>query len=99
MTYRCACSRPCCGKETVTHRSSACAAALALVALGTLPRCCGAEEARAAIRGPSAESRDRLSADGLLGALSFTAGREPITLSADALEFDYRSRVLTYKGG
>jgi lipopolysaccharide export system protein LptA len=34
----------------------------------------------------------------LLSALSFSGRREPITVTADALEFDYRSRLLTYKG-
>jgi lipopolysaccharide export system protein LptA len=34
----------------------------------------------------------------LLGALSFSSSREPISVSADALEFDYKTRVLTYKG-
>ncbi len=35
---------------------------------------------------------------GMLGGLSFTANREPIAVSADTMEFDYRTRVLTYKG-
>jgi lipopolysaccharide export system protein LptA len=34
----------------------------------------------------------------LLDALSFSSKRDPISVSADALEFDYRTRVLTYKG-
>jgi len=34
----------------------------------------------------------------LLSALSFSTRREPIAVTADALEFDYRSRLLTYKG-
>ena len=37
--------------------------------------------------------------DPLLGALSLGSSREPISVSADRLEFDYRTRVLTYKGG
>lgn len=34
----------------------------------------------------------------LLSALSFSARREPIAVTADTLEFDYRARLLTYKG-
>lgn len=56
-----------------------------------------AEEARAAIR--PADQRPQPNADPLLGALSFGTSREPITINSDALEFDYRSRVLTYTGG
>ncbi|MBI3785644.1 MAG: lipopolysaccharide transport periplasmic protein LptA [Deltaproteobacteria bacterium] len=47
---------------------------------------------------PVAASTKAASPDNLLGALSFTAGREPISVSANGLEFDYRGRVLTYKG-
>lgn len=36
--------------------------------------------------------------DSLLQGLSFTRSKEPVTITADALEFDYRSRVLTYRG-
>ena len=55
------------------------------------------EEARAATRTP-AEKAAVSSPDGFLGALSFTSGREPIAVTANALEFDYRAHVLTYKG-
>jgi len=34
----------------------------------------------------------------LLGSFSFTSKREPISITSDALEFDYRSRVLKYLG-
>jgi len=34
-----------------------------------------------------------------LAGFSFTSKREPISVNADAMEFDYRSRVLTYRGG
>ncbi len=34
----------------------------------------------------------------LLSAMSFSAHREPISVTADSLEFDYRSHLLTYKG-
>lgn len=65
--------------------------------IGLFPRCSRAEEARAATRPP--DGRAAPNADPLLGALSFGSSREPITINSDALEFDYRSRVLTYKGG
>ena len=35
---------------------------------------------------------------GVLQGLSFTKSKEPVSITADALEFDYRSRVLTYRG-
>lgn len=61
------------------------------------------EEAQAARLPPGGASASGASATpgsplGLLGGLSFTARREPISVSADAMEFDYRTRVLTYKG-
>lgn len=34
----------------------------------------------------------------VLGELSFTSGKDPISVAANGLEFDYQSRVLTYKG-
>lgn len=37
-------------------------------------------------------------ADSLLGSFSFAAQKEPIAVTADTLDFDYRSRVLTYTG-
>lgn len=36
--------------------------------------------------------------DPLLGALAFSAGREPISVTSDALDFDYKTRILTYRG-
>lgn len=36
--------------------------------------------------------------DGLLSSLSFTAERGPVTIEANRLEFDYRTRTLTYRG-
>lgn len=36
--------------------------------------------------------------DNVFGALSFTSGREPIAVSADGLEFDYKAGVITYRG-
>jgi lipopolysaccharide export system protein LptA len=63
-----------------------------------LARAVRAEEARAATHPPATAKSAVANPDSLLGALSFTAGHEPISLSADGLEFDYRARVLTYKG-
>ena len=45
---------------------------------------------------PAVESRD--ARNPFLGALSFSNKRDPIAITADALEFDYRARVLTYNG-
>jgi len=70
-----------------------------LIAVGVLARASAAEEAHAATRLPLAGTNSTPGPDSLLGGLSFTAGREPIAVSADALEFDYRSRVLKYTGG
>lgn len=58
-----------------------------------------AEEAEAATRGPSTADQADPGRNPLLGALSFTSSREPITVTADKLQFDYRERVLTYEGG
>ncbi len=52
-------------------------------------------EAQAAVTQPSA-SRD--SGDPLLGSLSFTSSDEPVEVTARSLEFDYRTRVLVYRG-
>jgi lipopolysaccharide export system protein LptA len=40
----------------------------------------------------------RVEPEGIFGSLSFTSGREPITVTSDGLEFDYKRRVLTYRG-
>lgn len=72
---------------------------LALAVLSLSASHSGGEEARAATRGAAEDARPDASGNTLLGALSFTSSQEPISLSADALEFDYRKRVLTYKGG
>jgi len=60
-------------------------------------RSCG-EEARAATRAPPADKPTPASPAAFLDSLTFTSTREPISVTADGLEFDYRSRVLTYKG-
>jgi lipopolysaccharide export system protein LptA len=54
-----------------------------------------AHEARAAEQ--KAGSRQQ-GGDPLFGRLAFTESREPVSVKADALEFDYQARVLTYKG-
>jgi lipopolysaccharide export system protein LptA len=69
-----------------------------LVSIGVLAGPSAAEPARAATRLPPAGTSSTPGPDSLLGALSFTAGRDPIAVSADAMEFDYHSRVLTYTG-
>jgi lipopolysaccharide export system protein LptA len=37
--------------------------------------------------------------DGLLGGFALGGGRGPVHIDADAMEFDYKSKVLTYRGG
>jgi lipopolysaccharide export system protein LptA len=72
--------------------------ALMLLAIGVAAAPSAGEEAQAATRVPAASTKPLPGPDSLLGALSFTANRDPIDVSADAMEFDYRSRVLTYTG-
>jgi lipopolysaccharide export system protein LptA len=74
------------------------AAVLALIAIGALARVSAAEEARASTHSPPAGSVAAAGPDTLLGALSFTSSREPIAVSADTLEVDYRARLLKYTG-
>jgi lipopolysaccharide export system protein LptA len=57
------------------------------------------QEAQAATRSPSPGAGVEAGHDSLLDALSFSSKRDPISVSADALEFDYRTHVLMYKGG
>jgi lipopolysaccharide export system protein LptA len=54
-----------------------------------------AEEARASVRKAAPASQ---ATDPLFGRFALAESREPVSVKADALEFDYRSRVLTYKG-
>src|SRR5262245_16565234 len=56
------------------------------------------QEARAAATRSERANNLGPSPDSILGGLSFTSRREPISVSADTLEFDYRKRVLIYKG-
>lgn len=48
---------------------------------------------RAGAAGPT----DQL--DGLLGGFALGGERGPVRIDADAMEFDYKTRVLTYRGG
>jgi lipopolysaccharide export system protein LptA len=56
------------------------------------------EEGRAVTRLPAVNKPSAPGPGSLLGALSFAASRDPISVSSDVMEFDYRARVLTYKG-
>jgi len=73
---------------------------LALVAVGTAAGRGGAEEAKASTQGQAGRtSRSTPNSDPFLGPLSFASkSRDPIFVNSDALEFDYQTRVLTYKG-
>jgi lipopolysaccharide export system protein LptA len=57
-----------------------------------------AQERRPATAEAAAGAAAPAAVDPLLGALSFGASQEPISVSADTLDFDYRTRVLTYRG-
>jgi lipopolysaccharide export system protein LptA len=70
---------------------------LAALSVAAAARVGVAEEARAANQ-PPARASVAGTQDPLLGALSFSSSREPISVSANALDFDYRTRVLTYRG-
>ena len=59
---------------------------------------CRAEEARAATHVPAVERQTIPNEPGFLAGFSFTSTREPISVTADGLEFNYRTRVLVYKG-
>jgi lipopolysaccharide export system protein LptA len=54
-------------------------------------------EAQAAVT-QTKPSSSTPSSDPLLGSLSFTSSDEPVEVTAASLEFDYRTRVLTYRG-
>ncbi len=69
-----------------------------MIAVAGIAHRSDAEEARAATRVPTAEHATA-AGDPLLGALSLGSSREPISVSADSLVFDNRTRVLTYNGG
>ncbi|MCK6554270.1 lipopolysaccharide transport periplasmic protein LptA [Candidatus Binatia bacterium] len=67
----------------------------ALAALLVVAAAVGAGRITAAQPEPSARPTPR---DPLLDALAFSSGREPIAVTSDALDFDYKTRVLTYRG-
>jgi len=69
------------------------------VAVGLVASRSTGQEAQAATRSASQGEGAQAGSDSLLDALSFSSKRDPISVSADALEFDYRTRVLMYKGG
>ena len=73
------------------------ALATALAVSSLAGRSSGGEEAQAAIRQTPKEVEP--GQDSLLNALSFSSKRDPISVAADGLEFDYRTHVLVYKGG
>ena len=72
---------------------------MAALALSLLARHSIAEEAQAATHQAAKQEGMASGQDSLLDALSFSSKRDPISVSSDGLEFDYRTRVITYKGG
>lgn len=93
------CSRRCSrSKEAPTRFSSAQPVLLLLLGVIGVARA-RAVDARAATHVPAAAEHAAPAAGTLLGGLSLDSRREPITVSADSLVFDNRTRVLTYSGG
>jgi lipopolysaccharide export system protein LptA len=78
--------------------SSTVIALLGLIAVGAVAVGNAGAEAGAATRNTPTRTGTPGEGDSLLKALSFGSSREPVAVTADALEFDYRSHVLTYKG-
>jgi len=72
---------------------------LAMAAVLALPTGGRASVAAAAESARSSPGLPDWSRGGLLGDFSLGSSREPIRISADMLEFDYKNRVLTYRGG
>lgn len=68
----------------------------AALALTFLPYAVVAESAAAAT--PHAAKAGGFPQDGLLGGLSLSSDRGPVTIEAKELEFDYRTQTLTYRG-
>jgi len=68
-------------------RGGAAALAIGLVAAATAAPAPGATADATALTG-----------DGLLARFALTAGRGPVTISSESLEFEYRTGVLTYRG-
>ena len=67
-----------------------------LVAILALAAAAGVARA-AAERARTPGSADEL--DGLLGGFALGGDRGPVRIDADAMEFDYKTKVLTYRGG
>ncbi len=73
-------------------------AAMGLAGSALLPHGVGAQSAAAATARPLMGGDRSGGADSLLGGFAFAPDRGPVTISAKELEFDYRGRVLTYRG-
>jgi len=73
-------------------------AAVGLVGSVVLPHGVGAQSAAAATARPQTARGKSAHPDDLLGGFALAADRGPVTISAKELEFDYRGRVLTYRG-
>jgi lipopolysaccharide export system protein LptA len=84
------------GTVTTFCRAIVCAGAVLSALL--LPHGVGAQSAEAATAAPRSTSGPK-KAEGLFGNLSLTSDRGPVHIRADQLEFDYRTSVLTYRGG
>jgi lipopolysaccharide export system protein LptA len=69
-----------------------------VVAVGLVASRSTGQQAQAATRSAAQGEGVESGGDSLLDALSFSSKRDPISVSANALEFDYRTRVLMYKG-
>jgi lipopolysaccharide export system protein LptA len=63
------------------------------------PHGVGAQSAEATTRATTSGKVSKQRDAGLFGNFSLTSDRGPVHISADELEFDYRSSVLTYRGG
>lgn len=71
------------------------AAALLLLVAGRAP---AQKTASATMGSTAAQAEPRRGPQDLLGAFSLTSQRGPVRIKADQLEFDYRGRVLVYRG-
>jgi lipopolysaccharide export system protein LptA len=58
----------------------------------------GAQSASASTRAAERSDRAGEHPDDLLGSFSLTSRKGPVTIKSDKLEFDYKTRVLTYRG-
>lgn len=95
--YPRSCNPPACGRRNrraPVRRGRRLAGVLAVVLLALRGV---SAEAQAAVNQPAPAKRGA-DADPLLGSLSFSSGDEPVEVTSKSLEFDYRTRVLTYRG-